>query len=94
MKVLELGKTSLCLGPFKGFRAVFCESSPVKFTQCRHRTRLTRIDRLTGSLEGVEHLKGIAPSSNPTKFTKPFDEAIQRVCRLDDVDKFDRTLSC
>ena len=31
MKVLELGKMALCLGPLKGFRAVVCESL-VNFT--------------------------------------------------------------
>jgi hypothetical protein len=76
MKVLELGKTSLCLGLFKGFWAVVCESLPVNFKQCRHRTYLTRIDRLTFSLEDVEHLNGMAPPSNPTKFTELSDEAV------------------
>ena len=63
MKVLELGKTSLCLGPFKDFWAVVCESL-VNFTQwhhhthlttqCRHHAHITRKDRLTGSLEDVD----------------------------------------
>ena len=54
-----------------------CESL-VNFTQCRHRTHLTRIDRFTNSLEEVGHSKGMPPPSNPTKFTKPSDEAVSR----------------
>ena len=78
MKVLELGKMALCLGPLKGFRAVVCESL-VNFTPLSSLHSLMRIDRLTCSLEDVEHLKGTASPSNPTKFTKPSDEAVSNL---------------
>ena len=66
MKVLELRKTGLRLGPFRAFWAVVCEPL-VNFTQCRHRTHLTHIDRMTGSLEDIEHSKGMAPPLSPTQ---------------------------
>ena len=59
---------------------MICESL-VNFTPCCHRTYLARTNRLTGSLEDVGHPNGIAPSSNPTMFTKHSDEAVSRSCQ-------------